>query len=413
MKTAFSFLFLILFAFKINAQEIKAYNFDVKIDVVSKQLHVKGAIDIDFKNSDSISLMLWKNSNIHSIISDQKHVSYHFDTISPSPIMYIPNGGKLIIYKQRKSKEKQSIIFDYDCDMHELSGWAKSFSDNWIELNCYSAWFPLGSGNFTSKLRIWIDDKYKVTGSGIVKQKNDHWEITQPWTGFDNVVIASKNLKSRILHDGNSCIETNYSEFSEQEADSIISECRYLQNLYQNLLGKKDRVYLKFIMAPFSQGGGYSRKNFVSLRTKKFDLYTCGGIGHELAHFWWSNANTTTWEDWLNEAFAEYSMLIYFRERFGISVFDKKIEEYKKRSMNTPPIFGIDRNAPEAYVVLYEKGSLILHELEQKIGKEQFIELLREVVNGKVKTTSNFLELVEKKISVDVRQWLENKIKTT
>jgi len=414
MKTVISFFFLAFITSKIYGQEIKAYNFNVRIDVVSKRLYVKGTIDIDFKGKDTISVVLWKNSNIHSIIRNQKQVKYFFDTISPSPIMYIPNGRNLLIYKQTKSKENQSIIFDYDCDMHELSGWARSFSENWIELNYYCAWFPLNnnSGNFTSKLKIWIDDQYKVTGSGIINQKNDYWEMIQPWTVFDNIIIASKNLKSKILQENNIYIETDYSEFSEPEADSIISECRYVLNLYQNLFGKKDSTYLKFVIAPFDQGGGYSRKNFVSMRTKKFDLYTSGGIGHEIAHFWWSNANTTTWEDWLNEAFAEYSMLIYFRERYGIDVFNKRIEEYKNRLINTPPIWGIDRNTPEAYTVLYEKGALILYEMEQKLGHEKFFGFLKMVVNEKVKTTTEFLDLVEDKLSKEIRQWIENKIKT-
>jgi hypothetical protein len=413
MKTLASAV-LILFSTLTYGQEILSYYLDVNIDVSSKKLNVKGSAKIDYKNSDSISLILWKNTIIKSISSKETLIRYTFDTSSPSPVMYIPGGGRLVVYKPSQSNEIQDICFEYDCDMHDLTGWAKSFSEDWIEINFYSAWFPLNnsSRNFRSRINITIDPGYTVTGSGIVKRAGDYWEMIQPWAAFDNVIIASKNLRSKILNENNIHIETYYKEFPESGADSVISECRYVFGLYENLYGKKDSTYMKFIMSPFEGGGGYSRKNFVSMRTKQFSFYTRVGIGHEIAHFWWSNAVTTTWEDWLNEAFAEYSMLIYFRERSGQEIFNKQIEEYKKRTANTPPVWGLDRNAPESYSVLYEKGVLILYELEQKTGKDKFFSFLKEVQKKKVATTSELLDLTGIELSGEIRMWLENKLRT-
>lgn len=414
MRVALICLFLVVITSQIKAQEIKSYDLSVKIDVLSKKLHVEGIVSIDFKNRDSISLLLWKNTNIQSIALNQVPVKYSFDTAKPSPILYIPDGGSLIITNPVKSTERQSVFFKYDCNMHGLNGWAKSFTDDWIEINFYCAWFPLGNNSIdcTSKLTITIDDEYKVTGSGIVNKKEGYWELIQPWPSFDNVIIASKKLNSKVLHENNVYVETDYSEFPESAADSIIAECKYAMNFYQNLFGKKDNAYLKFVISPFESGGGYSRKNFISFRTKQFSLYTLGGIGHELAHFWWSNANSVTWEDWLNEAFAEYSMLIYFRERLGNDVFKKQLEDYRNRTKGTHSIWGLDRNAPDAYTVLYEKGALILYEMEQKTGQEQFFKLLNLIATKKVKTTSEFLDLVEITLSKEIRQWIEEKLKT-
>ena len=149
------------------------------------------------------------------------------------------------------------------------------------------------------------------------------------------------------------------------------------------------------------------------MRTKHFNLYTSTkGIAHEIAHFWWNGAVTTTWEDWLNEAFAEYSMLLYIRERIGLEKFQKQVEEYKSKIKNLPPIWGIERNSPEAYSVLYEKGSIILYEMEEKVGKDLFLNFLKEVLETKIKTTEDLLNLVEEKFSVEIRSWLENKLKT-
>ena len=410
----FIFFFLSGFlSFQTYGQQIISYNLDVKIDVVSKKVQVKGFLDIDFELRDSLTLVLWKNTDIRSLRLNRVPAKYSFDTASASPIMYIPNGRPLAIVKPSGAGNRDTVFVEYVSDMKMLSGWARSFADNWIELNYYSAWFPIHSRsrNFTSKISITIDTPYNVTGSGMVERKNNFWEMNQPWAGYDNVIIASNALYSRTYQKEKVRIETDYSEFPASALDSLLTECAYVFDYYQNLFGKKDSVYMKFVMAPFEKGGGYSRKNFVSMRTKEFNIYTRGGIGHEIAHFWWSNAVTTTWEDWLNEAFAEYSMLMYFRERLGREVFENRIEEYKHRCTNTPPIWGISRNSQSSYTVLYEKGSLLLYELEQHMGRERFAGFMKSVAVNKIATTADLLVLVEREFSKDIRVWLEEKLK--
>ncbi|MGE5795151.1 MAG: M1 family aminopeptidase [Ignavibacteria bacterium] len=410
MKTI---LFIILISVQAFAQEILSYNLDVKINVKEKTILVKGFIDIDFKDKDSVTFILWKNSSIYEINSSNAEIKYEFDTASASP-MYMPNGKNLVLSKTSESNSKQSILFGYKIDAGQIKGWAKSFTEDWIELNLYSAWFPVYWGDFTAKILVHIDEGYGVTGAGVVSKKEDHWELLKPWRSYDNVVIAAKNLKSKTLQENSVYIQTDYSStgFSDSDADSVVTECKYVMNMFQNLFGKTDSTYLKFIIAPFEQGGGYSRKNYVRMGTKDFNLYTRGGIAHEIAHFWWHNADATTWEDWLNEAFAEYSMLLYVRERLGLEEFQKIVNEYKNRTGNLSPVWGIDRNANDAYSVLYEKGSLILCEMEEMIGKTVFLNFLKEVSAGRIAKTEDLLNLMEKILTKEIRLELENKLKS-
>lgn len=404
---------LLLIATQLSSQEIKDYNLNLKIDATARKLYVEGLIKVDFKNKRDISLILWKNSIIKTININDRPCEFSFDTVSPSPIMYIQNGRKLTVNTNISSERDQSLYIKYESDMRGLSGWASSFSDDWIELNFYTAWFPVNteSYSYTSKINLVIDKGYHVSSSGIVTDNKQYIELSQPLQGFDMVIIASKNLKTKSLNANNVHIEVVYSELSELEADSIITECKYAFELYQKLFEKRDSSYFKFVIAPFD-GGGYSRKNFVSMRSKKFNLHTRTGIGHELAHFWCTGANTSTWEDWLNESFAEYSMLLYLRETLGQDVFNKQIEAYKKDVINTPPIWGIDRNSNAAYYVLYEKGALYLYELEQKIGQEEFVKLLKTTLLQRIRTTDGFLKLIEKQISKETSAWTENYLKT-
>ena len=401
---------------KLPAQEISFYNLDVKIDVPSKKVFVDGFVSADFKNSDTLKMVLWKFSSIKEISNKDKDIRFYFDTSAASPIMYIPNGRKLVIVKSHKNLSKQSLYFNYSGDFTSLSGWANSFEENWVELNFYCAWFPvnLGNSNFNSRFSIYVNEGYAVTGSGIVAKKKDYWEMNQPWGSFDNVIIVSRSLQSKPLEKNSLHIEADYSSegFPETDADSVLNECKNVLNLFEEIFGKRDSTYLKFVIAPFEMGG-YSRKNFVCLRTKNFNLYTEKGIAHEIAHFWWHNASANTWEDWLNEAFAEYSMLVYIRERKGDETFGKIVDEYKGKTKDLPPVWGIERNSPEAYSVLYEKGSLLLYDLEEKVGKDVFFDFLKDVVRNKISNTNDLIELAEKKLSKSVGLWFKEKLKTT
>lgn len=413
MKAVPVFLAFILFSsISSYGQEIKSYNLNVKIDVESKMLEINGIVLIDFKGHDRISLILWKNSEIHKIKSNGTDIRYSFNTKSKSPIIYIPNGGKLSLANPSKSTKAQAVYFNYDCDMRNVSGWGKSFTDEWIELGYYCAWFPLNnaSKNFVSEIRITIGEKYKVSGSGLVSKDGIGWKMIQPWTSFDNIILASKNLKSRRIQENETSIETVYTDFPEADLDSVFLSCKDVLRFYQTIYGKQDSAYLKFVISPHGNGGGYGRKNFISLSTSKFDFYTQKGIAHEMAHFWWKNANTTTWEDWLNESFAEYSMLMYIREKSD-SIFNEHINVYKKNTIQSGPVWGIDRASPEAYSALYEKGSLILFDLEQKLGRERFYSFLHLVLQNSISSTEEFLNLVGKELSSETRIWFENRLK--
>ena len=408
------FIFSSAVFIRVSAQEISFYNLKVKIDAPSKKVFVDGFINADFKDSDTLNLVLWQNSSIKEINNKDKNIKFYFDTSASSPIMYIPNGRKLVVVKSDDDSSKQFLYFNYICDFSTLSGWANSFAENWIELNFYCAWFPvnIGYSNFNSKFSIYVNDSYSVTGSGIVSKNKDFWEMKQPWGSFDNVIIVSRNLQSKSLEKNSLNIEADYSseDFLITDSDSVLNECKNVLDLFEEIFGKRDSTYLKFVIAPFEMGG-YSRKNFVCLRTKKFDLYTEKGIAHEIAHFWWHNAPTGTWEDWLNEAFAEYSMLVYIRERKGAKEFQKIVEEYKNNTKDLPSIWGIERNSPNAYSVLYEKGSLILYEFEEKVGKEFFFQFLKDVVNKKISNTNDLLEFAKKELSKEAADWLEDKLK--
>ncbi len=117
---------------------------------------------------------------------------------------------------------------------------------------------------------------------------------------------------------------------------------------------------------------------------------------HETAHQWWGNlvASAGSEDDWLMEALANYSALLYLEQRKGSGVIDQVLADYRKQLLaknesggtveSTGPIIWGRRldlsKAPSAWrVITYEKGSWIIHMLRRRMGDERFLAMLAEL----------------------------------
>ncbi len=414
MKKIYLTIILTCITVLIYGQQIKSYDLDVSIDVPTKKIKVEGSINIDFENQEHISTVMWKNTIIHAIKVNNSPVSYSFETSKPSPIIFIDEGRGLIISNPSTKPGIVSLYVNYEADFTGMETSAESFTDDYLQIGFYNAWLPvdLKSKKTTSKIRLSINKDYKVSGSGLVKKKGAIWEITQPWNAYDNVIIASKNLKTTQVKKGNTTIETVYTSFPKKDINSIIETSQSVLDYFGEIYPKQDEAYIKFVVKHSASGGGYNRKNFISLRIKEYGLSTQKTIAHEVAHFWATGADSTTWEDWLNESFAEYSALLYIRDRIGKEEFNTMIKKNKEYAKNTPPIWGFNRSGNNAYRVLYLKGALILNELYNKIGSRKFIEILKLKANKETNNTNDFLNMLEQQTSKRTRNWLENALKS-
>lgn len=116
---------------------------------------------------------------------------------------------------------------------------------------------------------------------------------------------------------------------------------------------------------------------------------------HEVAHQWWGNWVTfeSYRDEWLSEALANYSALLYLEKKRGPKAVETVLDEYRRRLLRTgadgktlesagPIVFGvrIRSSQPAAWqVITYEKGSWIMHMLRGRLGDEAFRGLLAEL----------------------------------
>jgi hypothetical protein len=137
---------------------------------------------------------------------------------------------------------------------------------------------------------------------------------------------------------------------------------------------------------------------------------------HEVAHQWWGNlvASAGYQDDWLMEALADYSALMFLEKKNGQRALDTALEAYKGHLLERgdtghtvessgPITWGIrllSSHSPGSWrTVVYEKGAWIVHMLRRRLGDERFASMLRELCEKyrfRPITTEQFRELAQR-----------------
>jgi peptidase M1-like protein len=117
---------------------------------------------------------------------------------------------------------------------------------------------------------------------------------------------------------------------------------------------------------------------------------------HETAHQWWGNIVTAGAyrHEWLMEALANYSALLFLESRHGPKFIDGMLDQYKRALLakgldgetaesEGPVVQGRrleNSNNPNAFTaVVYGKGTWIIHMLRRRMGDAQFTKMLAEL----------------------------------
>ena len=134
-----------------------------------------------------------------------------------------------------------------------------------------------------------------------------------------------------------------------------------------------------------------------SVQTEMLQLFYSDIMqAHETAHQWWGNVvgSASKEDDWLMEALANYTALLYLERHKDRHAVDQVLADYRAHLLSKnaagqsidsagPIVWGdrlISSHTPSAWqVITYEKGSWIMHMLRRRLGDEQFLAMLGEL----------------------------------
>jgi hypothetical protein len=129
-------------------------------------------------------------------------------------------------------------------------------------------------------------------------------------------------------------------------------------------------------------------------------------VGHEVAHQWFYAmvGNDQVRDPWLDEAFATYSSMLYYRSQYrpGFDHYwNRNVTAYRARvaAGGDRPVNTTINDYPNDLIyfdIVYRKGAIFLDELRQLMGDAAFFGLIRDYVDtyrGKMATPRAFLDM--------------------
>lgn len=313
-----------------------------------------------------------------------------------------------IILKETLPKDgRLSIEIDYDGSLKDMFNKEHSF----LELGLDWFWYPvhrnIGQVNFLYRLNVKTDvPDYQLVSNGNTTRKGKGWLIESKVPDYDINIVLSNDLLFKNYNQNGYDLQVVAKNLPEATSTILLNNIKDTLDFFNATFGTgSPQREVTAVIRPF-QGtdgqGGYFRKGYFILPKIENAEDFFFPVAHELAHSWWIGANQQN--AWLNESFAEYSAMLATRKLKGMTDFNKILEKKKKLNVNLPPIYNFDRtkNRQQTPMVLYVKGTLKLHELENDLGEEKFMGFLKKILSEKVVETDKLVELLAKFSSSEV-----------
>lgn len=336
-----------------------------------------------------------------------------------SDIRYMPFATRYSLHTHGLKNNTISLHLKYSGRISEWPEWsANVIGEEWTEMGSYFPWYPLNSNYrpFTYEVEVFSDGDYStfMMGTDAVDNNWAFYRAEKPTN--DMVLCASKNLKIEKKEIYQYKVSLAHTTLPDTLINTLTLDLRKILSLYNKWFPPAGNT-LCIVESMREKGGGYARlggiylpgftrADYYELR-KPYSRY----LAHELSHLWWYRANSNTWEDWLNEGFAEYTALMVLRELYGQDYFEEWIEKKREQSEGTHPVWQYDRNGEQAYKILYDKTPLLLYELEGRIGIDPFKQLMWDLLINNVSTTYEFKRILTDLEGKETAEWFVEMLK--
>jgi hypothetical protein len=272
-----------------------------------------------------------------------------------------------------------------------------------IEVGFEDMWAPVRPNFglvFTADADIaGIPASQVVVAQGQVSHRGDHLIIHRPFTDLDMPFAALSGLQ-RSAESGaevyarnpNGVLETAWRKYAG-----------HIVQYYVGLFGPLPPQSLpeRLVVLP-RVGAAYARRAYISMpdgadEVRKMgplpDWMLVATVSHEFAHAWWCHGDPLTEDHWLNESMAEYSSMRFTESIAGAEPLKVRIDKKIEPAKAAGPILGKGRPTKAA---LYQKGPLLLFDLDHRIGRAKMDQLLGIVGREQVSTTAQFLAALTK-----------------
>lgn len=300
-----------------------------------------------------------------------------------------------------------------------------------IELTDVIDWYPKIKGHsFTWSLQAEAPSVFGLVTNGTITKeiRSKGRRIIHAHSvssGYDISVLGSPELKKSAAQTDGYSVEIFYSKLPETYVDSMKADILKTLQYYRDLYGPSGANRLVRIIYSPRPAGGYARGSIIVV-SEKFALEQRSNKygyardfrlnAHEIAHFW-SKANASTSDDWINEGLAEFSALLASEKLIGKPFSDLLMSEYRGIVENTNTKTAIAETAYDSWereMNRYYKPTLIFNEIRSKYGDESLRQLIRALDSRFSEaggaTTGLVLEVLGKSLGKEAKEYVDEAI---
>lgn len=350
--------------------------------------------------------------------------------------------------------ERRQLRVTYHGDVIERTG-------DWIALQSSLFWYP----HLDSRERATFDVTYEVpeeftlasAGRKAAEEMRgqvrvSRWEVTQPSRNFSFSLgffklftiederippVAIYMSKSHHRDIGEELVEEGIVSgrgMEKQVGADVANAIAFFQHVY----GPGPEGHLRVAELPRSHGEafpGLLQLSWATFQTENEDGFNELFRAHEVAHQWWAHGvDFNSYHDqWLSEAFAEYSGLWFMQNQLGNNErFFRYLRDWRDRifdnrnytlgkGRDAGPIWlgyrtGADATPGDYDLIIYEKGAWVLHMLRNMLldldtmNEDKFLDLMRDFYTryrGNEASTADFQEVASEHFGMDMSWFFE------
>jgi len=410
-------------------------HYDLSCKIVPQKgiLRVKGELHIPVSQTKFFFVLnrglKWNN------VSQRSADKTHSVLLNRTDELEVPrffNGDLWVLEttSELENEQKQIIIeFEYNGQIHpprKDSGMPQMgyIKNNFVELACYSAWYPVPLSmetymSFQVSLESPSNWTWAANGAHTeteASNKNTIWSWKQS-RQVNDLTLVGMPLRNAHIDPVSFFWGPKEMVGSQKVFDKHIHELRVM---LEEWLGPRGTEFpLRFVITPRQQGGAYARAGMIvvgggyptesSLRNTVLQA-----MCHEICHDWFCKASPMTYDNWVDEALAEFSSIHivndYVNDGFLISRIDKTMDRLEKAG-ELPAIKNLVRDKDESYAAFYFRGFLLLNEVAESVGVADFRKVIGEFAKmctqSESITSDMFLDLIQKKLGKKSRSMME------
>lgn len=284
---------------------------------------------------------------------------------------------------------------------------------HWVELPVEAMWVPVHASlrqRFTFDARVRLPEGYDIVSVGTVRKGSGAWHVESTVPGPDVPLLISDRMQSVRHTDGPVPVTVYHAGAPDSIRQFVAGRAAGIVDRYaRRFQSGRDTDDLQITLAPVERASSssYARPGLIALRheiTPDTTLHEL--LAHEAAHLWWTDsADPMSRHNFLNESFAEYEAWRVLEDTYGPAAFERAVREARKEAKGAPSFF--DWSPKQDRALSYNKGPLLLHRLQQRIGEDRYLAFVRRLQREDVGTLEEMIATLRAVTSDETAQWFE------